>query len=514
MKDCIIAVDTGTTSMRGILFSPEGRILHISQIQNPPSYLPGGLVEQATNSWKRALPAVLAETTTAAREQGLRVAALSLSSNRSVVIPVDEAGQPLHPAIMWQDLRTEGLCKMLAEHAPEVYARSGLPITSVFSAVKMRWLRDHQPEIFARTAKFIGVQDYLTHLLTGDFVTDRSMASRTNLYNLENREWDSVLLGIFGLPASKLCRLINPGETAGVLATGMANATGLEPGIPVISAGGDQQCAALGMGLLGTQDVVANTGTGSYVISLTDKPLHDAKMRLFCNVSAIPGKFVVEATIPASGVVYRWFAENFYDSSNTSSNTGTEAFSRVNAEVEATPPGAEGVVLLPHFTGAGAPRWNSQASGAFYGISLSTSRGHLARAVLEGIAAEMSENLSLMEELTGPKERVYISGGLTRFSGFNHILADMFGKPVYVAQDAEATATGAWMNAAVHLGHYSTFALAHEAASHPAVNRASASPQAGSQCNSFDPDPTRLGIYQELLARRARLYDALAPMRH
>jgi sugar (pentulose or hexulose) kinase len=504
MKDCIIAVDTGTTSMRGILFSPEGRILHISQIQNPPWYLPGGLVEQATDSWKQALPAVLAETAAAARTRNLHVAALSLSSNRSVVIPVDEAGQPLHPAIMWQDLRTEDLCKMLADHAPEVYARSGLPITSVFSAVKMRWLRDHQPEIFARTAKFIGVQDYLMHLLTGNFVTDRSMASRTNLYNLENREWDPALLEIFGLPASKLCRLIDPGTTAGALGTGIARATGLEPGIPVISAGGDQQCAALGMGLLSTRDVVANTGTGSYVISLADKPLHDAKMRLFCNVSAIPGKFVVEATIPASGVVYRWFAENFYDSGSPSS----ESFSRVNAEVDATPPGAEGALLLPHFTGAGAPRWNSKASGAFYGISLSTTRGHLARAVLEGIAAEMAENLVLMEELTGPKQRVFISGGLTRFSGFNRILADMFGKPVFVAQDAEATATGAWINAAVHLGHFADHAQAYNAANH-----SSGAPQAASQGNSFEPDATRHGIYQELLSRRARLYDSLAPMR-
>lgn len=504
MKDCIIAVDTGTTSMRGILFSPEGRILHISQIQNPPSYLPGGLVEQATDSWKLALPSVLAETAAAAKSQDLRVAALSLSSNRSVVIPVDEAGLPLHPAIMWQDLRTEGLCKALVYRAPEVYARSGLPITSVFSAVKMRWLRDHKPEIFARTAKFFGVQDYLMHLLTGDFVTDRSMASRTNLYNLEYREWDPTLLEIFGLPASKLCPLMDPGETAGILTTGMAGATGLEPGIPVISAGGDQQCAALGMGLLSNTDVVANTGTGSYVISLADKPLHDDKMRLFCNVSAIPGKFVVEATIPASGVVYRWFAENFYDSRST----GSEAFGRVNAEVDAAPPGAEGTILLPHFTGAGAPRWDSKASGTFYGISLSTSRGHLARAVLEGIAAEMAENLNLMEELTGPKARVFIAGGLTRFSGFNHILADMFGKLVSVALDAEATATGAWINAAVHLGHYPSHALAHEAASRP-----SASSKAISQDNSFEPDAIRHTIYLDLLARRSRLYDALAPMR-
>jgi sugar (pentulose or hexulose) kinase len=508
MKDCIIAVDTGTTSMRAILFSPEGRILHTSQIQNPPSYLPGGLVEQEPASWKRALPAVLAETAAAAQTKGFRVSALSLSSNRSVVIPVDETGQPLHPAIMWQDLRTEELCRMLADRAPEVYARSGLPITSVFSAVKMRWLRDHQPEIFARTARFIGVQDYLMHLLTGEFVTDRSMASRTNLYNLENRDWDPALLEIFGLPASRLCRLIDPGEATGKLTTGMAGASGLEPGIPVISAGGDQQCAALGMGLLSTKDVVANTGTGSYVISLADRPLQDAKMRLFCNVSAIPGKFVVEATIPASGVVYRWFAENFYGSSSASSNTGAEAFRTVNAEVEATPPGADGAILLPHFTGAGAPRWNSKASGAFYGISLSTSRGHLARAILEGVGAEMAENLSLMEELTGPKEQVFISGGLTRFRGFNHILADMFGKPVFVAQDAEATATGAWMNAVVHLGYYPNHAQAHEAA-----NRPVGSSQTTSQSNPFEPNPVCHEIYQDLLSRRARLYDALAPMR-
>jgi sugar (pentulose or hexulose) kinase len=507
--NCVIAVDTGTTSMRAVLFAGDGNILCKHQVHNPPLYLPGGLVEQDADSWQAALVQVVSMVAAHARSAGLAVAALSLTGFRSAVIPVDADGKPLHRAIMWQDARTQALCDTLAERSAEAYARSGLPITPVCSAVKMRWLLDKLPDLAGRTARMLGVQDYLLYQLTGRFVTDRSLASRTNLYDLDSRDWSPELLALFGVPRSMLCDLIDPGAIAGILSPTMATTLGLDAGIPVVSAGGDQQCAALGMGLLSPAGAVASTGTGAYVITLAARPLHDPGMRVYCNLSAMPDFHVVEAATLAAGVVYRWFADQFYDPLLSSSATGTTmadsptpgSFDRINADVRAAAPGAGGVLLLPHFTGAGAPRWVPTATGVFHGLGLASTRADLARAVLEGVAAEMAENLALMERFSGPKDRIMASGGLSRFMEFNRILAAMTNRPVVLAHDAEATATGAWISAAVRLGLYADHAAAFGSTSD------------GGLASTVEPDQYLRGIYADLLSRRSRLFDALQPMR-
>jgi len=491
-KKAIITVDTGTTSMRAVLFSGEGRAIAAHQVENPPRYYDDGRVEQDPSTWQAGLRAVLSEVSARAREEGWSIEGIALTSQRSSVLPVDASGNPLHPAIMWQDERTESMCRAMAADSPLVYRKSGLKISPVFSAVKMRWFREARPDIYRKTAKMLGIQDFLIFLLTGKFVTDRSLASRTNLFSLDSGTWDEELATLFGVDRALLCDLVDPGDIVGPLLPGMAAATGIPEGTPVISTGGDQQCAALGMGLVDGRRVVANTGTGSYLIGYSDRPVHDEKMRLFCNVAAIPGTYIIEAAMLTSGVIYRWFREQFYAS-------GPEKdFDRINEEVLASAPGANGVILLPHFKGAGAPHWNSDAKGLFYNIGLSTTRGDMARAVLEGIVFSMEENLDLIESFTGEKESVIVSGGLTRFDEFDMMQADIFGKTVEKAPESEATALGAWIRASVRLGFFSDDAAAFESASR------------GKPAELFRPDPARKTLYDQIALRRAALYRALA----
>ena len=267
-----------------------------------------------------------------------------------------------------------------------------------------------------------------------------------------------------------------------------------------MTAGGDQQCAALGLGLLAAGDVVANTGTGAYVIGLSDRPVRDPDMRLYCNVSALPGSFVVEAASPAAGVAYRWFRDRFYGGPDGSA----DGFGVINAEVMASPPGANGVVHLPRFksmdpartggTGpAGAAPGGPEGRASFHGIGLSTSRGDLARAVLEGVASDMADNLELIERWTGSKDSVRAAGGLTRFPEFDRILATLCGRPVVPAAESEATARGAWISAAVRLGFYPDAAAAYSASG------------AGAGDRVFEPDPGRREVYGRLREERRRM---------
>jgi sugar (pentulose or hexulose) kinase len=178
------------------------------------------------------------------------VTCIAVTAQRSSLIAVDGQGRPLHPAILWQDSRCTALAQAMAEHDALVYGKTGLKISPVFSAIKMAWLRRERPALWAATHKLLGVQDWVLFGLTGRYVTDHSLASRTNLLDLRTRTWDPQLLDLFGVPPSMLCELVAPGATVGGLLPGLAAHTGLPAGLPVVSAGGDQQCAALGLGLL------------------------------------------------------------------------------------------------------------------------------------------------------------------------------------------------------------------------------------------------------------------------
>lgn len=476
--------------MRAILFDAEGRQLALAREDNPPAYYADGRVEQAASTWEGILGRILSACAGEARARSVEVAGIALTSQRSSVIPVDRDGAPLRPAIMWQDQRTEAICRGLAPRNAEVYGICGMRVTTVMSACKMKWLRENEPHVFRRAWKMVGIHDFVLRALTGAFLTDHSLASRTNLLNLEKLDWDEGLMELFGVPRSMLCDLVPPGSVAGGLEAGLAARVGLAAGTPVVTAGGDQQCAALGLGLTGPDRVVANTGTGSYILGYSARPAFDPGMRAFCNAAAIPGAYVVEAGMSSSGVLYRWFGENFYPEAGGSA---AETLAAVNADAASSPPGANGVAFLPRFRAGAAAE--APEKGLFYGLSLATRRGDMARALLEGIAAEMAENLGLVEALAGRASSVHASGGLTRFELFNRIQADLYGLPVRKAGHGEATAAGAWISAAKTLGFYGSY------------EEAAAAAERGATVQEFAPDPANAPAYARLRDTRRALRD-------
>lgn len=490
----IISVDIGTTSMRAILYDTDARVVHVEQRENMPEFFSDGRVEQDPAAWQSVLCTVLKGCAGVAASQGIVPLCVSVTAQRSSLIAVDPAGTPLHPAIMWQDRRTAPLAQAMEEHNRLVYAKSGLKISPVFSALKMTWLRHNRPDIWNKTHKMIGIQDWVIYLLTGRFVTDESFGSRTNLLDLQTRRWDPELMSLFEVDARMLCDLVAPGSIVGGLTSGLARATGLTAGLPVVTAGGDQQCAALGLGLFSGTRAVSNTGTGSYLIGHADHPAFDEGMRLACNVSAVPGAYIVEAAVLTSGTIYRWFAEAIFKPGRNEDNP----FELLNTEAASSPPGANGLLLLPHFKGCGAPYWDPDAKGVFFNLSLSSTRGEMARAILEGIAVEMKGSLELVEKLCGTVRSVSVSGGLTRSDLFNQIQSDVFGRPVARFRNNEATSLGAWIAGAVATGLEESYAGAFARVGD------------ADSAQIFAPDPARHERYALQCRRSRALYQALA----
>ena len=491
----ILAVDIGTTSVRSILYDEGGRAGPADQVMNPPLYFNDGRVEQDADTWPRLLLEVLGRAAEEAERRSLKIACISLTSPRSSVIPVDAAGGALHPAIMWQDLRTLALSEELSPNDFLVRSKTGSRISPVMSAVKMLWFRRELPEIFARTRKMVGIHDFALHALTGRFVTDPSVASRTNLLDLESRAWDSELAGIFEVDASLLSELVPVGSVVGGLSADFARETGLASGTPVVSAGGDQQCAALGLGLFSADHAVSNTGTGSYVLGHSALPKIDAEARVTCSVSALPGAYVVEAAVPTSGAVYRWFKERLWNGPIPAG----DPYAAMNAEAEAAGPGAHGVALLPHLSGSGTPWWDPAARGNFSGLSSGTTRGDLARAILEGIAFDLAECLEVVEEVCGDVTCVDVAGGLSLATVFNRIEADAFGRTVLRREDgSEATSLGAFIAGAVAMGMAADYPAAFDKA------------VLGRSVDRYEPDPATREIYGRLRRKNRSLYTAIA----
>lgn len=492
----LICIDVGTTSLRAVLFDADGRTRHVAHRHNPPGYHENGRVEQDAECWQRLLPDALAEAAQAAQAAALPPACLAVTSQRSSVLAVDGDGRPLHPVLMWQDTRSSGLVQAMSPvQQAEVYARAGLHVSPVFSAPKMAWLREQRPQVWSRAHRLLGVHDWVLWLLTGRQVTDHSFGSRTALMNLGSRDWDDDLLALFGVPRRMLCELVPPGTVVGHLGEAMATAAGLPAGLPVVSAGGDQQCAALGLGLLGPGRAVANVGTGCYLIAHADGPVLDPQRRVSCNVSALPGACIVEASILAAGAAHGWMVRLAGGSESEA------AFAAVEAEAAAAPPGANGVLVLPEFCGAGTPHWDPSARAAIVNLRLDSTRGDIARALLEGLAMELRDGLDVVESLTAPVAAVRAAGGLTRSPLFDRILADVLERPLECDDDAEATAHGAWIAAAVAIGLYADAkrAYARLAQRTPGV--------------SLAPDEARRALYRSRRAEARNIYAALAAAR-
>ena len=489
----IITVDVGTTSSRATLYDASGLVIHRDQRENLPTYFSDGRVEQDPLAWHQLVLAALKNCAAVAGVQSLEPLCVAVTASRSSVIPVGRDGDPLHPAIMWQDRRSAEMAQAMDGFNPLVYCKTGLKISPVFSAIKMSWLRRHRPELWRQTRKLLGIQDWVLYGLTGRFVTDHSFASRTNLLNLEQRCWDADLLSLFEVPSDMLCELVAPGSVVGGLTAAAASATGLRAGLPVVSAAGDQQCAALGLGLFSPERAVSNTGTGSYLIGHSDKPALDAEMRLTCNVSAVPDAYIVEAAVLTSGAIYRWFNESLCKTGAAPDCT----FDALNEAAALAPAGSNGLLLLPHFKGSGSPYWDPDARGVFFNLGLNTSRGEMARSILEGIAIEMKASLELLEDLCGTVQTVSVAGGMSKSDLFNQIESDVFERPVLRLDGNEATSVGAWIAAAVAMGLETSYPAA--------LVRA----HSGNTSVSYQPNLANAPVYALRRQQSQALYHAL-----
>ena len=491
----IITLDIGTSGMLASLYNSVGECFCTSEQEYSTEFIYPSKVEQDPATWAHAAYAVLKKIGEYAQSHQIKIEAIAITSQRASLIAVDETGAVLRKALMWQDKRAIEQCNKLEKTytTKGLYAKTGLRLSPYAVLPRILWMWEQERSLFDRAKKFIGVQDYVFYVLSGEMKTDWTQAARTMLMDIQTFDWDEDLLKAAHVTREKLCELVAPGTVAGYLQTNVAQHTNLLQGTPILLCGGDQQNAAVGLNVVREGLAEANTGTGSFVIAHTDRPVFDEEARILCSASAIAGKWVAEASVFNSGSIYRWFGKQFYHNIEASSDS---IYEKMTQEAAKAPAGANGVLMLPHFEGSGAPYWEPEAKGLFFNLSLGSTRGDMARAVLEGIALEIADNLMLLEQKTGVLEQISIAGGMTKSDLFAQIQADAFGVPVSRYENEEATSRGALIIAAVGLGIYDTIEESLKNILKTDTRR-------------FWPDKNNQRIYKILLERKQKLFYAL-----
>jgi len=462
MTDVILAVDTGSSSMRGILFGNNGETLHTYQIRYTMEVGADGSAVMDATVFSDCLMRILQDAARQIREQGYRLCGIALDSQRSSVLAVDRYVKPLHPILMWYDKRCSDICTGFSQQALQrIYRLCGMRLTPVSSAPKMLWMKQNLPHIYRAADKLIGIHDYLLYILTGMLQTDASCACRTALMDIRTFQWSEELVDLFGLDADKLCPILRPGSPAGILRRELAGQLGL-PLIPVISGGGDQQCCLLGQHDMQQGTVSINSGSASYLSVALAEPVFDPKMEV--NLSAYHGNtpWLLEAANMGSGTVYQWFNRIFYHP-----ESDCKDLSAINADISQEPPGANDLICFADFAGRGCPETDPCARGAFFGVGLQHTRASFARAVLEGICFDIYDCICHMQNLGVEISSIHSTGGLSSFPVFNQILADISGLPVFVSKNTETTAAGAYRSAVRALGWDCSFCRCEGTHFHP-----------------------------------------------
>lgn len=446
-----LIIDIGTSSMRGILFDEKGNKLSVHQIKYEPLKLPNGWIEQSPTDWTGSLEKIAQETAGKAHELGVSVDAVAVTAQRSAIIPVDKDGQPLMDTIMWQDRRNADICKELEPYSNLIFEKSGAKTNTVFSGSRMTWILRNRPDVCEDLYKFVNIPEYVMYHMTGQFKTDVTYGSRSHLMNLRERRWDGEMLELFGVREEQLCTLQEPGSVCGTVTAEFAAKTGLPEGIPVITSGGDQQCAAIGQGAYkeGTLSLVA--GTGGFLVTALDEVPADLSPQLICNSSSVAGHYMVEANVLTCCSAFDWFGRNFYPALEN----GQINYGMINEELGQLDGKISNALALPYFQGRSTPEWNPDARAVFGEISLATDRKELVKGLLEGIFMEIQNNISVFASYA-EISKAYISGGLTNSPVINQIQADVYGIPLYHMEDSESTALGALMVALVGQGVYSS----------------------------------------------------------
>lgn len=498
MSSKLLGIDVGTGGTRAVLIDRAGKVVASRTADHVPFATPEtGWAEQDPHDWWRAtceaVRQVLANSATPAAD----VAAVGFSGQMHGAVLLDAAGNVLRPALIWCDQRSAPEADELTAEldADKIIGWTCNPALPNFTLTKLLWVRKHEPHLFERFRTMLLPKDYVRFRLTGERGMDMADASGTLLLDVSNRRWSAEMAKAAGIDPSTLPPLFESPVVCASISKAGAEATGLLERTPVVAGAGDQAAGAVGLGIVRAGAVHATIGTSGVVFAATDRPALDPKGRLHTFCHAIPGRWHVMGVTQAAGLSLRWFRDNF----GVLPDDDRDPYDRLTDEAGDAPPGCDGVLWAPYLMGERTPHLDPQARAALVGLAASHGRGHVVRAILEGVAFSLRDSFSIFAEMNLPVSQIRLGGGGARSPLWRQIQADVYGHPVQVLEAEEGAAYGAALLAGVGAGTWSSVDEACE--------------QSVRVAREVAPHKVNIPIMNKQYEAYQRLYPALRRMR-
>jgi xylulokinase len=488
----IIAHDLGTTGNKASLHHPDGRLQDAVTVNYPAHFAAGGIAEQDPEDWWNAVVSATRSLMEKSATPPASISGIVISGQMMGAVLLDVDNRPVRPAIIWADTRASAQYAQLSAALGEenAYTILGHRLNPTYSIEKIMWVRDNEPDVWARVRRVCVAKDYVALRISGRLATDRSDASGTNAYDQKTGQWSEEVLQAANLSRDLFPEILESIDVLGGVTDEAATVLGLNATTPIVMGGGDGPLAAVGAGVVSSEDgAYVSLGTSSWISFVTKAPVHDPSLRTFTFNNVVPGTFVPTATMQAGGASIQWFSEVINQDAN-SRNTAAlinEADSSVDTEH---------LFFLPYLLGERSPLWEPSARGTFVGLGRHHTRTHMMRAVMEGVAYNLLTCMVAFRESGHPIDSITAVGGGAQSHTFLQVLADMWGVPVLRRSIVdEANSLGAAVTGAVGLG----------------LADFSAARSLSEITGEFTPDASLHQSYQQRYALFADAIDALVP---
>lgn len=488
-----IGIDSSTTATKALLMDEQGTVVGVAATEYPYDTPRPLWSEQHPHLWWEGTVNSIRQVLTETGVDGAAVKAIGLTGQMHGLVLLDERGEVLRPAILWNDGRTGAECDEIRQRVgrERLIQITGNDALTGFTAPKILWVKNNEPAVYRHIRHILLPKDYVRFRLTGEAAMDKADGSGTILFDLQKRDWSPEVVEALEINPDWLPPTFEGTAVTGTLSAEAAEAIGLPAGIAIIAGGGDQAAGAVGVGAVEPGIVSLALGTSGVVFASSDEAAiePDGRLHAFCH--AVPETWHMMGVMLSAAGSLRWFRDTL--------SPGT-AFGTLVDAAEAVPAGSEGLLYLPYLTGERTPHPDPLARGGFIGLTVRHTRDHMTRAVLEGVAFGLRDSFELMQNAgLPPVEQVRVSGGGARSQLWRQILADVLQAELVTVNTTEGAAYGAALLAAVGMGAHRTVSEACAAAIHVT---GSDSPGAAS------------AAYEELYPLYQQLYPALGPIFH
>lgn len=487
----ILAIDIGTTSVKVLIMAADGKVLSEAGVPHQLLSFKPGWAEEMPVLWHAGVVMAMDKLKTQVPQALAEVAVIGVCGMVPAIVLLDEEGCPVRNAILQNDARCGEQIRKLREGIDQnwLFEHTGDLTNQQHILPRLLWVKEHEPENWARVRHVMGSYDFINYMLTGEFSLEKNWAVESGVWDIHENRFIEEMLEFYGIPASWFPPVHEPSDVIGTLKPEAASRLGLPADIPVIAGSADHVAATLACGIVEPGDLLIKFGGAGDILYCTDRAVTDR--RLFFDVHDVPGKFLLNGCMAASGSLLKWYVDGILGSAAD--------FAQLDAEAEKIPAGSDGLVVLPYFSGEKTPIFDPDARGVFFGMTLAHTKAHIYRAILESVIFGFRHHLDVMKEMGIEPVRIYAADGGAKSPLWCQIASDILGYPVEAFSDGTGSAYGTAILAGRSVCMIEDWAAVKKLLPEPTV---------------YKPNPENHAVYERQYSVYLELYRKTADLMH